>query len=111
MESCLARLTRLLQISGRNLTPAEERYAASWLSMGFDEEALNLAYQKTCLNTGGLKWPYMNKILLSWHQQNLHTGQEVQEKDRKPGVSAGVRTLDEEEREAIARMLREQQEG
>ncbi len=79
--------------------------------MGFDEEALNLAYQKTCLNTGGLKWPYMNKILLSWHQQNLHTGQEVQEKDRKPGVSAGVRTLDEEEREAIARMLREQQEG
>lgn len=111
MDSRLARLTRLLQISGRNLTPAEERYAASWLSMGFDEEALNLAYQKTCLNTGGLKWPYMNKILLSWHQQNLHTGQEVQEKDRKPGVSAGVRTLDEEEREAIARMLREQQEG
>ena len=51
------------------------------------------------------------RSLLSWHQQNLHTGQEVQEKDRKPGVSAGVRTLDEEEREAIARMLREQQEG
>ena len=110
-ESQLGRLMRLLQISGRALTPAEERYALSWLSMGFDEEALTLAYNKTCLNTGGLKWPYMNKILQSWHQQKLHTGKEILEKDRKPGApSEAPRALDNEEREAIARMLR-QQEG
>ena len=111
-EARIGWLMRLLQISGRNLTPAEERYALSWLDMGFDEEAFRMAYDKTCLNTGGLKWPYMNKILQSWHQQNLHTGKEIQEKDRKPGArgSEPVRTLDEDERQAIARMLRQQEE-
>ncbi len=109
-DSQLGRLMRLLQITGRALTPAEEQLALSWLDMGFDEEALTLAYNKTCLNTGGLKWPYMNKILKSWHQQKLHTGKEILEKDRKPGApSDAPRSLDSEEREAIARMLREQQ--
>ncbi|MFR0734943.1 MAG: DnaD domain protein [Oscillospiraceae bacterium] len=62
-----ANLMKLLQISGRSLTPAEDRYAQAWLDMDFDSQALQMAYEKTCLNTGGLKWPYMNKILQSWH--------------------------------------------
>ena len=112
-----ANLMRLLQISGRNLTPAEERYAQAWLDMDFDSQALQMAYEKTCLNTGGLKWPYMNKILQSWHQQNLHTGAQIQAGDKKPApqaqrVQAGTAALGQMEREAIARMLREQeQEG
>ena len=56
-----ANLMKLLQISGRSLTPAEDRYAQAWLDMDFDSQALQMAYEKTCLNTGGLKWPYMNK--------------------------------------------------
>ena len=63
--SRLGMLTRVLQIGGRSLTAAEERYAAAWLEMGFDQEAFQLAYEKTCLNTGGLKWAYMDKILQS----------------------------------------------
>lgn len=105
-----ANLMRLLQISGRNLTPAEERYAQAWLDMDFDSQALQMAYEKTCLNTGGLKWPYMNKILQSWHQQNLHTGAQIQAGDKKPApqaqrVQAGTAALGQMEREAIARML------
>lgn len=121
-ETRMNGLMQLLQISGRSLTPAEERYAQSWLDMGFDREALQMAYEKTCLNTGGLKWAYMNKILLSWHKQGLHTGQQVKTGDRKPAtaasrtaqaqtqrVQAGTAALGEFEREAIARMLREHQ--
>ena len=77
--------------------------------MGFDLDAITLAYEKTCLNTGGLKWPYMNKILLSWHSQNLHTAEAVKNGDKKPAAQrpAPTRTPDEGEKEAIARMLQE----
>ena len=66
-----------------------------------------MAYEKTCLNTGGLKWPYMNKILQSWHEKGLHTGKDIRMGDRKPGTPSKTRELDQEEREAIARLMRE----
>ncbi len=107
-NSRMYQLMDLLQIRGRSLTPAEERYAAGWLEMGFDKEAVSMAYERTCLNTGGLNWNYMNKILLRWHEAGLHTAQEIRDRDRKPGTApAGERRLDAEEKAAIARMLQE----
>lgn len=107
-SSGIAKIKKTLQIYDRNLTPGEEKYAAAWQEMGFDQEALALAYERTCLNTGGLKWPYMNKILLSWHKQNLHTGRAVRDGDRGPmGGKNQPRQLDQEEKDAISRMLRE----
>ena len=107
--SRMSRLQSQLQIRGRNLTAAEERYARSWLDMGFEDDVIAMAYERTCLNTGGLNWAYMNKILLSWHEAGLHTAEAVRSGDRKPGTGAktGQRQLDEEERAAIARMLQE----
>lgn len=108
-HSRLSQLSRQLQIRGRALTAAEERYAASWLEMGFNDEAITMAYERTCLNTGGLNWAYMNKILLRWHQAGLHTGAEVRAGDRKPGnAAAGERQFDADEQAAIQRMLREE---
>ena len=108
-SSRLNRLMKLLQIRGRSLTAAEERFAASWLEMGFQEDAIALAYERTCLNTGGLNWNYMNKILQRWHEAGLHTAEAVKNGDRKPGSGArtGQRQLDEDERAAIERMLSE----
>ena len=40
-----ANLMKLLQISGRSLTPAEDRYAQAWLDMDFDSQALQMAYE------------------------------------------------------------------
>ena len=99
----------ILQIRGRSLTAAEEKYAASWLEMGFDEECISMAYERTCLNTGGLNWVYMNKILQRWHQQGWHTADAVRNGDRKPGaVNKGdKRQLDADEIAAIQRMMQE----
>jgi DnaD/phage-associated family protein len=105
-HSRLARLLELLQIRGRSLTPAEERYADNWLEMGFEDEVIRMAYEKTCVNTGGLSWPYMNKILTSWKNAGLLTAQQVKNGDKK-GTAAGQRQLDEDERAAIARMMQE----
>ena len=105
--SRLSQLMNALQIRGRNLTPAEERYAQSWLEMGFDNEAIAMAYERTCLNTGGLNWAYMNKILQRWHGQGLHTAQAVQTGDKKADPRAERRPLDADEAAAIRKMFQE----
>lgn len=107
-NSHMEKLKRLLQIRGRNLTPGEERYAGAWLDMGFDEEALSMAYERTCLNTGGLNWAYMNKILTRWHEAGLHTAEAVKQGDRKKPLPKGASgQLGQAELEAIERVLRE----
>ena len=86
-RSRLAGLMELLQIRGRTLTAGESRYAESWLEMGFDQDVLKLAYEKTCLNTGGLSWAYMNKILLRWQENGLFTLEQIEAGDKKPTKS------------------------
>jgi len=109
-NSRLAALMRQLQIYGRNLTAAEEKYAAQWLDMGFDESVIAMAYERTCLNTGGLSWAYMHKILLRWKDAGYRTADDVRRGDRKPGTTqqSGQRQLDADEIAAIQRMLQEE---
>lgn len=108
-DSQMGSLMRLMQIYGRNLTAAEERYAQSWLDMGMAEDAIAMAYERTCLNTGGLNWAYMNKILQRWHEQGLHTAEEVRSGDRKPSIPKGASgQLGTAELEAIQRVLQEE---
>ncbi len=108
-HSRLAALLRLLQIRGRSLTAAEEKYAAAWLEMDLPDELITMAYERTCLNTGGLNWAYMHKILLRWKQAGYRSPEEVQSGDRKGGAAAkpGRRQLDADELAAIERMLQE----
>ena len=107
-NSRLAALMRLLQIRGRALTQAEEKYARSWLEMNLPDEVIALAYERTCVNTGGLNWPYMNKILTSWHQAGLTTADAIRSGDRKQPVPKGASgELGQAELEAIQRVLRE----
>ena len=31
--------------------------------------------------TGARKWPYLNRILMSWHEKGLHTPEEIETGD------------------------------
>ena len=104
-HSRLSELMRNLQIRGRALTAAEEKYARAWLDMGFEDDLIAMAYERTCLNTGGLSWAYMNKILQRWNQAGFRTAEDVRAGDRKP--VATERRLDADEQAAIQRMLQE----
>ena len=107
-NSRLSGLMRTLQIRGRSLTQAEEKYAANWLEMGFEDDVIELAYEKTCLNTGGLNWNYMNKILSSWHASGFKTVEQIKACDRKTAVPKGASgQLGQAELEAIQRVLQE----
>jgi len=107
-NSRIHKLMGILQIRGRALTPAEERFAQSWVEMGFSDEVITMAYEKTCLNTGGMNWNYMNKILSSWHTAGYQTAEQIRTGDRKPAVPKGASgEMGQAELEAIQRLLRE----
>lgn len=106
-DSRIVELKKVLQIKGRHLTAAEERYATTWLEMGFDETVIGMAYERTCLNTGGLNWAYMNKILQRWHNAGLRTAEEIRLGDRKPTPKGASGELGSAELEAIQKALQE----
>ncbi len=105
--SRLGQLQKLLQIRGRKLTAAEEKFARAWLDMGFDDEVLAMAYERTCLNTGGLSWAYMNKILTRWKEAGYVTAEDVRSGDRKPVPKGASGQLGDAELEAIRKVLQE----
>lgn len=90
----VSRLKESLGIRGRELTATEQKYISSWLDMGFGEDCIGIAYDRTVTNTGSLKWSYMNKILLSWHEKNIHSGSEVEEKDGRRKAPRQEKTQD-----------------
>lgn len=83
-RQALPHLMQLLRLGDRPAAPSEEKYLLAWSDMGFEDAVVELAYDKTILKCKELKWPYINKILTSWHQKGLHTLQEVEEGDRAP---------------------------
>ena len=71
----------LLDIRGRPPVEAERKYITGWVEMGFTDDAIRLAYERTVLKKQSLSWPYMNSILKSWHQKGLHTAAAVAASD------------------------------
>ena len=75
---------RLLDIPARPLVEREKTYIAAWDDMGFDDEAIRMAYEKTVLKKRSMDWGYMNGILRRWHEKGLHTAAAIQAGDRDP---------------------------
>ena len=76
-----------LGLGERNPAPSEERYLLSWAEMGFPVESVERAYDKTMLKCKELRWGYLNKILLNWHDKGLHTPAEIEAGDRRPSAA------------------------
>ena len=57
LQARARRIRAVLQIEERKLTAGEEKLIHTWLSWGFGENEIRAAYEKTCMNTGCLKWP------------------------------------------------------
>ncbi|MCD7946748.1 MAG: DnaD domain protein [Oscillospiraceae bacterium] len=74
-----------LNIQGRNATEKERGFLESWVEMGFPDESIRLAYERTLFQKQNMNWNYMNSILLRWHRQKLHTPEEIEKGDTRPG--------------------------
>lgn len=92
LRSREAEVLRLLDIAPRPLVQREKDYIAAWDEMGFDNEAIRMAYERTVLKKQQMDWGYMNGILRRWHEKGLHTAAAVRGGDRDPRpVQAGGR--------------------
>lgn len=70
-------VARALGIRDRQISATEAKYIDAWLTLGFNAEAIAIAYDRTVTNTGKLNWRYMDSIIKSWHSKNLHTADEI----------------------------------
>ncbi len=86
------RFKKLLGISGRDLTETEAGLLASWSEgLGFSDEMIRLAYEKTVMKTGKVSFNYMNAILKDWAEKGIKTP-EATEKEEKPKKELNQRT-------------------
>lgn len=105
-------IARILRLPDRPLVERERSYIASWIDMGFEDDALQLAYEKTVMGTAGksMDWRYMNGILRRWHEKGLHTAAQVAAGDGAPRAKtpAAGRTAapDRQGREDMERIRR-----
>ena len=72
-----------LGLEPRTPVPSEEAYLRQWMDWGFTPEMVALAYDRTVLKNGKLKWAYLNGILRRWHQEGLSSPQQVRQ-ERAP---------------------------
>lgn len=86
LKSREGQVLKLFQIAPRPLIERERTYIAAWDDMGFDNEALYLAYERTILKKGEMNWNYLNGILKRWHEKNLHTKQAVLAAEENKGA-------------------------
>lgn len=53
-------------------TAAQENFLIQWSQkLGFSMEMIYLAYEEMANHTSNVSFPYMNKILLSWHENGI----------------------------------------
>lgn len=112
LQGQIGEIRNALQLEGRRLTMAEENYVRQWLNLGFGKPEIHLAYEKTCLNKGALVWPYMNRILQSWHEQNLHTLAQIEAGDGAPARRSAPKETPPDSssvKAAYARLLAEEE--
>lgn len=60
----------------------EREYISAWVELGISDELIRLAYQRTVYQKGDMNWPYLNKILMSWHKSGWTTVEQVRANDR-----------------------------
>ncbi len=106
-QSKIGEIMNVLQIYGRKLTPGEVKYAQQWVDWGFQTDVIEMAYERTCINTGGLSWSYMNRILTRWHENGLMRPEQIKGKEAKPTPKGAKGELAEEDYAAIRRLLQE----
>lgn len=77
-------IRKIMGIADRSLSQIEEKYLFKWHDeMGMEEEMIALAYEYCIIQTAKLSFPYMDKIITRWAQENIRTVADAEEDNRK----------------------------
>ncbi len=73
------KICKILGISGRALSTTEKKYIDIWtVQKDIPLDLIPIAYDRTLVQTGALKWAYMNKILCSWFDEGIKTQEDLE---------------------------------
>ena len=101
---------RVLGLGERMPVPSAEKYLTAWQDMGFSPEAVAIAYDKTVLKCHELRWPYLNGILRRWHEEGLHTAEEIR-RTEKPGSRKPSAPADRDDISWMKRFIQQRDKG
>jgi len=110
-EQGLQQVRSLLGLCDRALSRSERQYIEGWLEQGFSAEVIYMAYDRTVINTGSLKWRYMDSILQSWRGRGLFRPEDIERLDsrRSPKQTERATGGEQEEMERLLSRLRDGQ--
>lgn len=64
-------------IVGRSAVAEESKFLSQWVDWDFPPETVRMAVEKTLFQKGQMSWSYCGGILRRWHQEGLHTPEEI----------------------------------
>ena len=71
-------IMRAMGQSGRNPVAAEEKFMKNWIEeLKMPTELIELACERTVMNTGKASFGYANRIISSWHSKGFKTVEDV----------------------------------
>ena len=71
-------IMRAMGQSGRNPVAAEEKFMKNWIGeLKMPTELIELACERTVMNTGKASFGYANRIISSWHSKGFKTVEDV----------------------------------
>jgi len=87
-KSARGEIKKAMQIKDLEFSETQKRYVDGWIAMGFEPDAVAIAYDRTMVNTGKPSLAYMDSIIKNWHSKGLHTAKQVLDKDGNRRSSA-----------------------
>lgn len=78
-QSLWSQLKKLTGIHTPRPTAAQEKFLTQWSGeLHFGIDMIHLSYEEMANHTDRLSFPYMNKVLRSWHEKGLLSPEQVQ---------------------------------
>lgn len=74
---------KMFKISDRDLSDAEYAHLVQWSeTLGFSDELIFAAYEKTVQYTGKVSFAYMNSILQAWYKEGIKNLDQVKKEEQ-----------------------------
>lgn len=77
LKTLRSKILYIIGLENRPITKKEEEFISHWVELGFSEEMIALAYERTIQAIGNRSLAYMGKILDNWHSKSLKSPKAV----------------------------------
>lgn len=107
VDETWAKLRELTEITNRNPTEKQRRNMAAWVKeYGYGVDIIYCAYEESIDNIGKMSFPYMDRVIRSWHEKGVKSLTDIQNErakwdtERKSRFSKSKKKEDRNEAEA-----------